>query len=282
MFNLLIFKNSLSVYDKSFGMEEVEKLVMGKVEEVAKDPPIHRRPRSRFNYELFKNLSWIFGLLLILGFIFARWSTKHDEPIVKEKVIIIPPEVRNESYDFFFDSKELSFLWRFCNRTTYNCSWCPPGWTEYDSWCYHMFNYTETWKNAQAICNQCLGDLPVVLNEQLQIFLSIMAAEYTEQNRTVQGVWIGLSDTEKEGQFTWVNGQRLVLKYSFWQPDNPNNMCPVSDKSGENKDCVAIVPRLDDQNPEWYHTWDDKICNNTLHFICEIPLFLTEAENYMT
>ena len=278
---LYIFQNSLSVYDETFGMEEEEKVEMEKVEEVADDPPVHRRPRFRFNYELFKNLSWIFGLTLILAFVLARWSTKQDEPIVREKVIIIHPEVKNDkdSYDFFH-SEELSFLWRFCNRTTYNCSWCPPGWTEHDSRCYHLFNLTDTWQNAQATCVHYTGHLPVVLNRKDQMFLTRMATESRDQNPKIVGIWIGLTDIVKEGEYLWVNGQRLISNRSFWQPGNPNNLIPSYDKIGEGQDCVVIVPPKNYKNITWYNSWDDVMCRGERHFICEIKNFLLRMVNY--
>lgn len=246
--------------------------------EVAEDPSYHKG--SRFQYEDIKNSSWIFGLTLILVFLIARWSINRKNPIPEDPVVIIQKDMKNENYGLFFNSDQLSFLWTFCNKTTFECSWCPPGWIEQGSRCYLMFEDPQSWDKAQEICTYYQGSLPVVLNADDQILLSKMAHEQKLVNPKVNGVWIGLADIETEGDFTWVNGKMLTENDSFWQVGNPNNMIPFYDKLGEGQDCVAIVPPKNLKKTDWYYSWDDIICRSARPFICEIPNFLLRQGNY--
>lgn len=273
------FQHFFSVYDDPFDMEEEEKVEVGKAEEVAEYPPIRTGPSLQFNYEDVRTFSWIFGLTLILVVVLARWTVNRNKPIIPDTIIIIHQDVKNESYDFF-DSEQLTFLWRFCNMTTFECSWCPPGWIEHESRCYLIPNYTATWKQAENICTLYLGHLPVVLNERDQMFLSRLAIEYKMQGNNVEGVWIGLTDTELEGNFTWVNGKNLASNNTFWDGSNPNNVIPTYDHEKVGQDCAAIVPSKNFTEPKWHYTWDDIICPASRHFFCEIPNFPSKVSNY--
>lgn len=275
---LRIFQHFFSLYNETFGKKE-ERVEVVKEEE-REDPSIHKGTKFQFNYEDVRTLSWIFGLVLILIFILARRSINPDTQTILRKEIIIHETIEVPEY-IFLNSEQLSFIWTFCNRTTLNCSWCPPGWTEHDSRCYLMSNDTQTWKKAKTICRLCLGNLPVVLNERDQMFLSRLATQY---NKTiiVNGVWIGLRDIEVEGSFTWVNGKKLALNNSFWLSGNTTNPLPQYNNNGMDEDCVAIIPQKNDTKPYWHYNWDDIVCTHQRHFICEIPHFLLDAHSYMT
>uniref|UniRef100_A0A3B5KAB2 C-type lectin domain-containing protein n=1 Tax=Takifugu rubripes TaxID=31033 RepID=A0A3B5KAB2_TAKRU len=82
--------------------------------------------------------------------------------------------------------KSLSFrslvLLEFCNRTTLDCSWCPPGWIDHDSRCYLALLETRTFVNAQEVCKRRYrGHLPIVLNAADQILLTNITNKLDEE-----------------------------------------------------------------------------------------------------
>lgn len=255
--------NLFSVSDENFESTEEDEghtVVVG--------PPINTGPRFQISYEVIWTSSWIFGMIIILVLILARWTRSWSIFSAKEQAAIL---MERERYQLGFDS---TGLWRFCNRTTLDCSWCPPGWIDHDSRCYLVRHETRTFLNAQELCRRRYrGHLPVVLNVADQILLSNMTNKLHE-GRLVYGVWIGLNDIQKEGTFIWINGMPLMANASFWVPGNPNNMIPWYDRIGEGQDCVVIVPTSPYKKHNWYYSWDDIICRGKRHFICEIPNLL--------
>lgn len=71
--------------------------------------------------------------------------------------------------------------------------------------------------------------------------------------------WIGLSDADHEGVWTWVDGTGLT-SYNNWRSDQPN------DAGGQ--DCAGIRMGIH-HNKEYDAEWHDNSCQNTKGFICE-------------
>ena len=66
-------------------------------------------------------------------------------------------------------------------------------------------------------------------------------------------LWIGASDTSKEGNFTWDNGGRPVSPgYTNWGGNEPNNL--------NEEDCVQYSSLF---------VWNDNNCGNLFRGICE-------------
>ena len=72
--------------------------------------------------------------------------------------------------------------------------------------------------------------------------------------------WIGLSDSETEGDWKWADGTKLS-EYKNWGQQQPN------DNRG-NQDCVVI--RLgSSHNRNYDGEWNDVNCSKNKGFICE-------------
>lgn len=72
--------------------------------------------------------------------------------------------------------------------------------------------------------------------------------------------WIGLSDREVEGTFTWVGG--LSLGFSNWGDVQPNNMDVNCVNNGTlEADCTVVRKS---------GRWADDCCEDFKAFICEI------------
>lgn len=66
------------------------------------------------------------------------------------------------------------------------------------------------------------------------------------------GVWLGVSDIKKEGQFLSLSDARKP-RYSNWLGGEPNN--------AQNEDCVIYSTSKDG--------WNDWFCTEKAHFVCE-------------
>ncbi len=106
------------------------------------------------------------------------------------------------------------------------------------------------WTQGREFCQQERGADLVVLNDAEEDAWVFQTA--AEQSR--RDYWIGLSDRDHEGQFTWVDG--AASEYRRWKLGQPDN-------GGGSEDCAHY--RANDGE------WNDLPCDFALGFICETP-----------
>ncbi len=104
----------------------------------------------------------------------------------------------------------------------------------------------KTWEAARAFCQSRGADLVTIETEDENAFLA-------ESGNPTS--WIGLSDTDTEGTFLWVNGKSATI--SPWNEGEPND-------SGGVEDCVGLFT-----SGETAGTWNDFDCGSERAFICE-------------
>ncbi len=110
---------------------------------------------------------------------------------------------------------------------------------------YYCSNGTATWDAAQAAANSLGGYLAVINTAAENSFLANQLINQT--------AWIGLTDTNSEGNFEWVNGDPLT--YTNWYVGQPNNYNNAQDH----------VEMLSSGQ------WNDQYQTSSLEFIIEIP-----------
>ncbi|XP_064859742.1 C-type lectin domain family 4 member E-like isoform X2 [Oncorhynchus nerka] len=126
-----------------------------------------------------------------------------------------------------------------------NCSW-----QKFESSWYFLSTETRTWEESRQDCLKRGADLVITNSDKEQTFL------FNLKKR----VWIGLTDSDNEGTWKWVDGTPLTTGYWYGpQPDNGGGQ----PKNGE-EDCVEIRT---DQSP--LKPWNDLSCAENLHWICE-------------
>uniref|UniRef100_A0A8C9S7Z2 C-type lectin domain-containing protein n=1 Tax=Scleropages formosus TaxID=113540 RepID=A0A8C9S7Z2_SCLFO len=126
---------------------------------------------------------------------------------------------------------------------------CPQGWVDFSSRCYYISCQQKNWFESQQDCKQRGADLAIINSGEEQDFIVKHSGPF----------WIGLSDTETEGTWKWVDGTTLYWKEN--QPDNYN----------ENENC-AETRKTDENNQK---SWNDLECDSKLPWICGIDLSLT-------
>ncbi len=109
---------------------------------------------------------------------------------------------------------------------------------------YYCSRQKMVWPDARAFCEASGGQLAVINDAGENAFL----AQVLEAN----SAYIGLSDFEREGTFTWVDGS--PLSFSRWFPHQPNNY-------NNFQDYVELLRN---------GYWNDQTNNKPLEFIMEV------------
>ncbi len=101
---------------------------------------------------------------------------------------------------------------------------------EFGSSHYRIYNTKTTWKEAVERCSNLGGHLVTINSAEEQKTLETFM---TNNKSTVRRYWIGLSDSEREGDWShWITGEPVT--YSNWSKGEPNN----GDEKGQ--DCGSI------------------------------------------
>lgn len=119
---------------------------------------------------------------------------------------------------------------------------------------YYCSTQPASWEDAKINCENNGGSLAVINDQFENTFLTNLL--------NTQSAWIGLSDTETEGDFEWVNGENL--NFTNWYPGQPNNY-------NNSQDYVELLNT---------GQWNDQYNSYNLEYIMELPgcLNITQTE----
>uniref|UniRef100_A0A8C1HBQ1 Zmp:0000001103 n=1 Tax=Cyprinus carpio carpio TaxID=630221 RepID=A0A8C1HBQ1_CYPCA len=116
------------------------------------------------------------------------------------------------------------------------------GWLYYKFSFYHISSETKSWTESRKYCTERGADLIIINNREKQNFVEKMLDGKT-------GFWIGLTDTDVEGSWKWVDGSNLTS--GFWESGQPN---------GQTTENCAVL-----YSPGFH----DYPCNSNFKWICE-------------
>ncbi|XP_039626364.1 C-type lectin domain family 4 member A-like isoform X2 [Polypterus senegalus] len=133
---------------------------------------------------------------------------------------------------------------------------CGAKWLALNDSCYYFVLKPMDWFSSKKFCANYKATLVVINSEEEQEFI-------TEQHNS-KLFWIGLSDTEEEGNYKWEDGTNFTTTTTFWRTGQP-------DDYNDNEDCIA----LDTEKG----TWNDAPCNDKYFFICENTTLLLDDIN---
>uniref|UniRef100_A0A9J8DLD6 Si:ch73-122g19.1 n=1 Tax=Cyprinus carpio carpio TaxID=630221 RepID=A0A9J8DLD6_CYPCA len=120
-------------------------------------------------------------------------------------------------------------------------------WIYYQFSFYYMSNETKNWTESRQDCLKKGADLIIINSSEEQDFV---------KNITVnREFWIGLTDSDVEGSWKWVDGSNLIS--GFWASKEPNG--------GTTENC-AVTYLI--EHPTLLG-WLDIKCNNAHQWICE-------------
>ncbi|XP_075903876.1 uncharacterized protein LOC142902564 [Nelusetta ayraudi] len=122
------------------------------------------------------------------------------------------------------------------------------GWVYFRGSFYYVSSTKATWQISRNYCRQKDSDLLVIDSRDEQDFA----------NKFKKYVWIGLTDSETEGTWRWVDG--TLPNTWYWSSREPNGR--------KTENCGDI------KNYNAENSWNDENCDILLFWICEKKLIL--------
>uniref|UniRef100_A0A6J0TRG8 C-type lectin domain family 4 member K n=1 Tax=Pogona vitticeps TaxID=103695 RepID=A0A6J0TRG8_9SAUR len=124
------------------------------------------------------------------------------------------------------------------------------GWKLYQGNFYLLFQEAKNWHAAEQDCQSSGAHLTSVTSRQEMDYLSKESGGLT--------FWIGLTDHEEEGNWTWADGTKYNRKISFWAREQPDNWHGAPEHQ---EDCVQIAKAQ----------WNDVSCTYSYRGFCKMP-----------
>ncbi|XP_013886687.1 type-2 ice-structuring protein, partial [Austrofundulus limnaeus] len=112
------------------------------------------------------------------------------------------------------------------------CLKCGAGWEPLGGKCYYFNTDKLNWKDSRRSCRDVGGDLVKIDSREEQGFLKGKLGHLMANDEDM--FWTGLTDSETEGIFLWVDGSHL--NESFWGYNQPDDVSGIS----PNADCVRM------------------------------------------
>ncbi|XP_057177788.1 CD209 antigen-like protein C [Triplophysa rosa] len=115
------------------------------------------------------------------------------------------------------------------------------GWKYYEFSLYYFSSKKKSWTESRRYCEEKGADLIIINNKEEQDFVKTISDS--------ENHWIGLSDSDEEGRWTWVDGSTLT--YSSWRYHEPD---------GQRRENCAV---------SYTSVWYDYSCDSGYKWICE-------------
>ncbi|KAM9838702.1 C-type lectin domain family 4 member E-like [Aulostomus maculatus] len=141
------------------------------------------------------------------------------------------------------------------------CRRCEALWVKRGTKCYYFSFSSSSWGTSRRLCRDNGGDLVKINNRVEQTFLE--TALRGEMKHAEDKFWIGLTDSQDEGEWLWVDGSPLNPSLSFWNPNEPDNWM---EEGPEGEDCVRMGEK---DGAHDLKCWFDKSCEEPHRYICE-------------
>ncbi|XP_039978357.1 C-type lectin domain family 4 member E-like isoform X2 [Xiphias gladius] len=141
------------------------------------------------------------------------------------------------------------------------CLKCDRGWEPHGGTCYYFSGGRATWEVSRDECVRLGGDLVQINGVEEQRFLVDRLREkmkYSEDK-----FWIGLTDSEHEGRWLWVNGSSPDPSLTFWSGSEPDNW---TGENSDGEDCLRMGEKYGARDLK---CWFDKSCKVPHKSICE-------------
>ncbi|CAI5679841.1 unnamed protein product [Oreochromis niloticus] len=123
--------------------------------------------------------------------------------------------------------------------------YCRENWVVFSDSLYQVSSEKKSWEESRRDCRQKGADLMIINSREEQNFV----------NQLKKHLWIGLTDSQTEGTWKWVDGTRTSTSYWNQRNKEPNG--------GTRQNCGEI------DNYNFEDSWNDAPCSNGQFWICE-------------
>ncbi|KAG1947777.1 CD209 antigen-like protein D isoform X2 [Pimephales promelas] len=189
--------------------EEKENKDEEKQETTDASPDIHRKARVYRIISLVLVVICVFLLIVVLVLLIKLTGTGTEPCQMVEETNSSPPEQECSM------KKCQEVYHQHFGETQHLCSNCGKGWLRFDNTCYFLSPTRLTWQQSREECQKKGGDLAVITNERVQMYLS---------RKGKLNYWIGLSQVETN-EWTWINNTVLTVRY--WGDDSSPGDCAI-------------------------------------------------------
>ncbi|PWA28181.1 hypothetical protein CCH79_00021047, partial [Gambusia affinis] len=136
-------------------------------------------------------------------------------------------------------------------------------WEKYGGSLYYFSTTKSSWTDSRRSCIDRGSDLVKIDSREEQMFLEIRVRDLMEDD--LEKFWIGLTDSEEEGRWLWVDGSPLDKSLMFWMPWEPNDW-KMEYQAGEDCGGMGKMGGAAD-----LRCWYDQFCGLHRRSICEKP-----------
>ncbi|XP_036930973.1 C-type lectin domain family 4 member E [Acanthopagrus latus] len=143
-----------------------------------------------------------------------------------------------------------------CSVPDFQCNECPDKWLHVGDQCFLMIPDRQDFATSAQKCQEMGAHLAILNNREEHDAVE-------KEGRRIAGFhthyWIGLTDSETEGQWKWVDNSTITTP--FWDPDKNE---PDNHQSGgpEGEDCAVVN--------SYSQTWFDVPCSFSYPRICQM------------
>ncbi|XP_039880726.1 CD209 antigen-like protein A, partial [Simochromis diagramma] len=130
-----------------------------------------------------------------------------------------------------------------CQTANLPLNTCQENWVAFSDSLYEVSSEQKSWEESRRDCLKKGSDLMIINSREEQNFV----------NKFKKHLWIGLTDSETEGIWKWVDGTQMTT--SYWNSGEPNG--------GRNENCGEIKT----YNSE--NSLNDAPCSSAKFWICE-------------
>ncbi|XP_067835840.1 collectin-12 isoform X2 [Heptranchias perlo] len=124
---------------------------------------------------------------------------------------------------------------------------CPPKWKNFKDKCYYFSIDHVDFEEGNNLCKNMSSNMIIINNHEEQQWVR-------KQMNGKDYLWIGLSDTEEQNIWKWVDG--TTAEYTNWRPGQPDNW----QHQESTEDCAGLANN---------GLWNDFFCTDHNGLICE-------------
>ncbi|MGH0184859.1 UNVERIFIED_CONTAM: hypothetical protein FKN15_016212 [Acipenser sinensis] len=212
---------------------EMEEKKTNQMEAFKEEP----KPQAATNHNVCGTKSNVFLYVLLIASS-VMWAALLSLLFVKYSQIVAKFEnyISKDSQIIENVTKLENYVYKVCATT------CSGSWNLFNGAFYYFSKENKVWKEARTFCQSQNSDLAVINSEE--------ELKYLQDKGPANELWLGLSDSDNEGTWKWLDGR--VVEKRLWHKGEPNNY-------QNNEDCGLLTNGL----------LNDFMCETKLHWICE-------------